>query len=171
MFSRLHIHHDTIIKFYKLKRTFLKYGFGLGFFQKYIGIKESLVYNDSYGAGSKTLALVEEMKAKSDIVMKETNDARWEIFTLNYDNIRNKVKDIKFISDQRFTFNEISRGLQSFVKQYGLRDKTVYLMYYKDDDTGRNQYWMSDKKDNKNPYLGTMKDSVNAKVKEIWIFE
>lgn len=141
------------------------------FFKKYIGIKESLVYNDSYGAGSKTLALLDEMKSKSDIVMKEINDARWEIFMQNYDNITNKVKSIKFISDQRFTFNEISRGLQSFIKQYGLHDMTLYLMYYNDKETNTNLYWMSDKRDNKNPYLGTMNDSLNSTVKEIWIYE
>ena len=141
------------------------------FFKKYIGIKESLVYNDSYGAGSKTLILLDEMKSKSDEVMKEINDARWEIFMQNYNSIRNKVKDIKFISDQRFTFSEISRGLQSFIKQYGLHDQTLYLMYYKDPDTNQNKYWLSDKRDNKNPYLGTMDDSANVKIKEVWIYE
>ncbi|HMQ67837.1 MAG TPA: DUF3347 domain-containing protein [Ignavibacteria bacterium] len=141
------------------------------FFKKYIGVKESLVYNDSYGAGSKTIVLLDEMKSKSDEVMKGINDARWEIFIQNYNSIRNKVKDIKFIDDQRFTFSEISRGLQGFIRQYGLHDQTVYLMYYKDPDTNETRYWLSDKRDNKNPYLGTMDDSLNVNVKEVWIYE
>ncbi|MCB0728232.1 MAG: DUF3347 domain-containing protein [Ignavibacteriae bacterium] len=141
------------------------------FFKKYIGIKESLVYNDSYGAGSKTIVLLDDMKSKSDEVMKGINDARWEIFMQNYNSIRNKVKDIKFIADQRFTFSEISRGLQGFIRQYGLHDQTVYLMYYKDEESNEIKYWLSDKRDNKNPYLGTMDDSLNAIVKEVWIYE
>ena len=111
------------------------------------------------------------MKSKSDEVMKGINDARWEIFMQNYNSIRNKVKDIKFIADQRFTFSEISRGLQGFIRQYGLHDQTVYLMYYKDEESNEIKYWLSDKRDNKNPYLGTMDDSLNAIVKEVWIYE
>lgn len=141
------------------------------FFKKYTGIKESLVYNDSYGAGSKTLTLLDEMKSKSNEVLKDTKDARWEIFMQNYNSIRSKVQDIKFIDDQRFTFNEISRGLEGFIKQHGLHDKTIYLMYCKDDATGKNLNWLSDKKDNKNPYTGIMNDTGNVILKETWIFE
>lgn len=141
------------------------------FFKKYIGVKESLVYNDSYGAGSKTLTLLDEMKAKSDEITKDTKDARWDIFIKNYNSIKKKVQDIKFISDQRFTFNEISRGLEIFIKQYGLHDKTVYIMKYKNKETNNYMYWMSDKNDNKNPYTGSKIDSSNVIVKEVWVFE
>ena len=95
------------------------------FFKKYIAVKEALVYKDSYGAGSKTLTLLEQMKSKSDEVNKDIKDARWDIFMHNYENIIKKVKDNKFIAEQRFTFSEVSRGLENFIKQYGLYDKTI----------------------------------------------
>jgi len=141
------------------------------FFKKYISVKEALVYKDSYGAGSKTLTLLEQMKSKSDEVNKDIKDARWDIFMHNYENIVKKVKDNKFIAEQRFTFSEVSRGLENFIKQYGLYDKTIYLMQYRNDSLNINSTWMTDKKDFKNPYTGELNDTVYSKVKEVWVFE
>lgn len=141
------------------------------FFKKYIAVKEALVYKDSYGAGSKTLSLLEQMKSKSDEVNKDIKDARWDIFMHNYESIVKKVKDNKFIAEQRFTFSEVSRGLENFIKQYGLHDKTVYLMQYRNDSLNINSSWMTDKRDFKNPYTGELNDTVNSRVKEVWVFE
>ncbi|MFZ1321484.1 MAG: DUF3347 domain-containing protein [Ignavibacteria bacterium] len=141
------------------------------FFKKYIAIKEALVYKDSYGAGSKTLTLLEQMKSKSDEVNKDIKDARWDIFIHNYESIVKKVKANKFIAEQRFTFSEVSRGLENFIKQYGLNDKTIYLMQYRNDSLNINSSWMTDKKDFKNPYTGEINDTVYSRVKEVWVFE
>jgi len=141
------------------------------FFKKYIEIMEALVYKDSYGAGSKTLTLLESMKSESDKVNKEIKDARWDIFMHNYESIVKKVKANKFIAEQRFTFSEISRGLENFIKQYGLHDKTIYLMQYRNDSLNINSSWMTDKKDFKNPYTGDLNDTIYSKVKEVWVFD
>ncbi|MBS1517479.1 MAG: DUF3347 domain-containing protein [Bacteroidetes bacterium] len=141
------------------------------FFRQYSGIKDALVYNDADGAGRKTLQLLDEMKSASDKITKENDDALWKIFILNYESIRSKAESLKFITEQRFMFGEISRGIVNLIRHYGLHDKTVYLLEYRDDSLNANQQWLSDKRDARNPFIGKMNDTLHTKVKEVWIFE
>lgn len=139
-------------------------------FKQYLSVKDALVYNDSYNAARNTLKLLDDMKSKTKNTGILNKDDRWVLFLKNYDNIRSKVESAKFISDQRFLFNEITNGLQMFIKQYGLYDKTIYLMQCKSDPPLDNAKWFSDSKDKKNPYLGLLNDTSCAKVNEIWNF-
>ncbi len=43
-------------------------------------------------------------------------------------------------------------------------------MECKDDAKNIDDSWLSDSRDKKNPYLGSINDSVCAMVKEIWVF-
>lgn len=139
-------------------------------FKQYIIIKDALVYNDSYNALRNTLKLIDEMKSKTKDIDILNKDDRWVFFIKNSDNIRNKVESTTFISEQRFLFNEITNGMQNFIKQFGLYDKTIYLMQCSTDSPAGNGKWFSDSRDKKNPYLGLQNDTVCAKVKEVWKF-
>lgn len=139
-------------------------------FAQYVTIKDALVYRDSQGAVRNTLKLLDDMKEKSKDIDLLTKDARWALFTANFDNIKRKIESTTFISEQRFMFNEISRGMGEFIKTYGMWDKTIYLMQCDSGLTGGRAQWFSDSRDRKNPYFGTMDDTTCIKVKEIWEF-
>ena len=140
-------------------------------FRQYISIKDALVYSDPYNSRRNTLKLLEDMKSKTKDIGLLNSDDRWVFFINNYDNIRSKVEAAEFISQQRFIFSEITIGIQNFIKQFGLYNKTIYLMK----STGESQYgnneWLSDSKDKKNPYLGKINDTTYTEVKEAWKFD
>ncbi len=139
-------------------------------FRQYITIKDALVYSDPYNSKRNTLKLLEDMRSKTKDIRLLNSDERWVFFINNYDNIRSKVEAAEFISQQRFIFSEITNGIQNFIKQFGLYNKTIYLMK----STGESQYgnneWLSDSKDEKNPYLGKINDTTYTEVKEAWKF-
>lgn len=138
-------------------------------FRQYI-TKDALVYNDTYNAKRNTLKLLEDMRSKSKDIQLLNSDDRWAFFINNYDNIRNKVEAAEFISQQRFLFNEIANGIQNFIKQFGLYNKTIYLLKSTAESQYGNNEWLSDSKDKKNPYLGMTNDTTYTKVKEAWKF-
>lgn len=139
-------------------------------FKQYIAVKDALVYGDSYNAVINTLKLLDDMKSKTKDVDILDKDDRWVLFLNNYEMIKKKVETTKFISEQRFLFNEITNGIIEFIKQYGLYDKTIYLYQCSDNLISGNGRWLSDKRNNKNPYLGRTNDTTCAKVKEVWKF-
>ena len=139
-------------------------------FRQYIAVKDALVYNDSYNSVRNTLKLLDDMRSKTKNIDLLNKDDRWVFFMNNFDNIRNKAESAKFISEQRFLFNEITDGLKNFIKQYGLYDKTIYLMKCTAGSQAGNTEWFSDSRDKKNPYLGLLNDTANIKVKEVWKF-
>ena len=140
------------------------------FFKQYMAIKDALVYNDSYSAVRNTVKLLDDMRSKSADIDVLNKDDIWIFFISNYENIRRKAESARFISEQRFLFNEITTGLKTFIKQYGLFDKTIYLMQNTSDSASVNAEWLSDKRDKKNPYLGLLNDTNFVKVKEVWKF-
>ena len=139
-------------------------------FRQYVTVKDALVYGDSFSATKNTIKLLDDMKSKTKDLDDLNKDARWLLFVKNYDRIRSKAESATFISEQRFLFNEITTGLQNFIKQYGLYDKTIFLMQCSSDSSAGNEIWFSDSRDNKNPYLGLQNDTICAKVKEVWKF-
>ncbi|MBK8381222.1 MAG: DUF3347 domain-containing protein [Ignavibacteria bacterium] len=139
-------------------------------FKQYILVKDALVYGDSFSATRNTLKLLDDMKSKTKDLDDLNKDARWVLFIKNYDRIRSKAESTTFISEQRFLFNEITNGLQNFIKQFGLYDKTIYLMQCSSDSSAGNSVWFSGSRDKKNPYLGLQNDTTCAKVKEVWKF-
>ena len=139
-------------------------------FRQYIAVKDALVYNDSYNSVRNTLKLLDDMRSKTKSIDLLNKDDRWVFFLNNFDNIRNKAESAKFISEQRFLFNEITNGLRNFIRQYGLYDKTIYLMKCTAGSQAGNTEWFSDSRDKKNPYLGLLNDTANIKVKEVWKF-
>ena len=140
-------------------------------FKQYIAVKDALVYNDSYGAMNNTLKLLDEMKSKTKDIEVLNKDDRWILFINNYANLRSKVQKTTFISDQRFLFNEITNGIKNFIKQFGLYDKTIYLMQCETGSSAGNAQWFSDSRDTKNPYFGLLNDTTCSKVKEVWKFK
>lgn len=140
-------------------------------FKQYLAIKDALVYNDSYGAVSNTLKLLDDMKSKTKNIEVLNKDDRWVLFLNNFDGIKKKVESTTFISEQRFLFNEITLGIREFLKQYGLSDRTVYLMQSPDKSSEMTGNWLSSSRDKKNPYMGLPDDTANIKVKEIWMFK
>ncbi len=139
-------------------------------FKQYILVKDALVYGDSFSATGNTLKLLDDMKSKTKDLDDLNKDARWVLFIKNYDRIRSKAESTTFISEQRFLFNEITNGLQNFIKQFGLYNKTIYLMQCSSDSSAGNSVWFSGSRDKKNPYLGLQNDTTCAKVKEVWKF-
>ncbi|MDQ3194493.1 MAG: DUF3347 domain-containing protein [Bacteroidota bacterium] len=139
-------------------------------FSQYLKIKDALSYSDESGAKRNTLTLLEHMKSKTEAIEIINKDERWILFLHNYESIRSKVEAANFIAEQRFLFGEISRGIQEFIKYYGLNDKTIYLMNCKNDEKNVNASWLTDSRDKKNPFLGSINDTVCSKVKEVWVF-
>ena len=139
-------------------------------FKQYILVKDALVYGDSFSATRNTLKLLDDMKSKTKDLDDLNKDARWVLFIKNYDRIRSKAESTTFISEQRFLFNEITNGLQNFIKQFGLYNKTIYLMQCSSYSSAGNSVWFSGSRDKKNPYLGLQNDTTCAKVKEVWKF-
>ncbi|MBK8553876.1 MAG: DUF3347 domain-containing protein [Ignavibacteria bacterium] len=139
-------------------------------FKQYIAVKDALVYNDSFGAKRNMLQLIDDLKSETKDFEILNKDDRWVFFINNYDKIRNKANSTTFISDQRFLFNEITIGLMKFIKQFGLNNKSIYIMNCLTDSSIGNAVWLSNKNDTKNPYLGLMNDTLCAKVKEVWKF-
>ncbi|HMS35300.1 MAG TPA: DUF3347 domain-containing protein [Ignavibacteria bacterium] len=139
-------------------------------FRQYITIKDALVYSDPYNSKRNTLKLLEDMRSKTKDIQLLKRDDRWTFFINNYDNIRSKVEAADFISQQRFLFNEITNGIQNFIKQFGLYNKTIYLMKSTAESQYGNNEWLSDSKDEKNPYLGMINDTTYTKVIEAWKF-
>ncbi|MEP7145743.1 MAG: DUF3347 domain-containing protein [bacterium] len=139
-------------------------------FRQYLTIKNALAYSDAFSAKRNTLTLLEQMKTNTKDIDIINKDDRWMIFLFNYENIRSKVEAADFIQEQRFLFGEISSGLQQFIKYYGLYDKTIYLMQCSNNEKNVNGSWLSDSRDKKNPYLGSINDTACAKVKEVWVF-
>jgi len=110
------------------------------------------------------------MVSKTKNIELLNNDDRWIFFKNNFDNIKNKVESTNFISEQRFLFNEITAGIQQFIRQYGLYDKTIYIMQCDNGTSYGPAKWLSGSRDKKNPYFGISNDTTCLKVKEVWKF-
>ncbi|MEO8446141.1 MAG: DUF3347 domain-containing protein [bacterium] len=141
------------------------------FFKQYSGIRDALAYNDASGAERYAVQLLDKMRSEALEINKDNKDVRWELLDQNYENIKKKISSQGSIADQRFAFSEISEYIQTFIKQYGLYDKTIFLLQCdKDSRYGKGEWLASDTVFVKNPYLGIVNDTVCAKVNQIWKF-
>lgn len=141
------------------------------FFKHYSGIKDALAYNDAAGAERYAVQLLDKMRSEAPVINKDNKDVRWDLLDQNYDNIKKKISAQGSIADQRFAFSEISGYIQIFIKQYGLYDKTIFLLQCNEDSRyGKGEWLASDTAFMKNPYLGIVNDTVCAKVNQIWKF-
>lgn len=137
---------------------------------EYIEIKQALTDNDS------TKALMKSNQIKRTLTnIKDSglNDKLKEAWKKESEKIEKCCKEMTIsekIDNQRKAFSKMTDIMTGLAKNFGFKNRTVYLMYCSDKKAG---YWLVDTKDIGNPYLGKISEGEKpcAEIKEAWMFE
>jgi hypothetical protein len=120
-------------------------------FMEYTHLKHALSENDS------TQAIMQTNQMKKTVVNLKTgllNDnlkKEWDKLSIKIDECCKGITTTENIEKQRKKFVEITGILTELVKNFGLKNKTVYTLNCPDKKAGN---WLVDTKDISNPYLG-----------------
>jgi hypothetical protein len=137
---------------------------------EYIQMKQALTDNDS------TQALMKANQIKrtlSNLKHEKLEDKLKEKWGKESDKIEKCCKEVTLtekIDNQRKAFSKLTDIMRDIVKDFGFKNRTIYLVYCDDKKAG---YWLVDTKDIDNPYLGKTREGEKpcAEVKEAWKFE
>jgi transcriptional regulator of acetoin/glycerol metabolism len=137
---------------------------------EYIQMKQALTDNDS------TQALMKANQIKrtlSNLKNEKLVDKLKEKWGKESDKIEKCCKEVTLtekIENQRKAFSRLTDIMRDIVKDFGFKNRTIYLIYCDDKNAG---YWLADTKDINNPYLGKIPEGEKpcAEVKEAWKFE
>jgi hypothetical protein len=135
---------------------------------EYIEMKQALTKADS------TQALMKANQIKrtlSNIKTEGLNDKMKDKWFNQSDKIEKCCKQVTLnenIENQRKAFSKLTDIMRDIAKDFGFKNRTVYLIYCEDKKAG---YWLVDSKDIDNPYLGKTGEKPCAEVKEAWKFE
>jgi len=136
----------------------------------YIGMKLALASDDSTQALMKANQIKRTLTNIKTDVLDDKMKAKWE---KESDNIEKCCKEVTLnekIDNQRKAFSKLTDIMTDITKDFGFKNRTVYLMYCSEKNAG---YWLVDTKDIDNPYLGKAPEGEKpcAEVKGSWKFE
>lgn len=133
-----------------------------GIFDEYSDIKDELVDDDTSGVikqaeeFSRTLTKVQSEGAS------ESPGTKWKLWVSSAEKIIADLKNTENLAKQRKIFADLSLTMETMIKSMGLNDKIVYKLFCSNVKE-KNNFWLTDSKNNKNPYYG--KDKANEKSK------
>jgi hypothetical protein len=149
-----------------------------GVFSDYIDIKNALADNDSSKAVNEANQLKKSLEGITDTSMTEKMRTGWKSGTAKVNKAADDIAAAKTLEDQRKAFSQLSEGMMSLIKTYGLNGRTVYVLQCSDTKIKYKAVWLVDSKDSDNPYAGgkasDADDNKSAKcgeVKEAWKFD
>jgi hypothetical protein len=99
--------------------------------------------------------------------------SKWKLWIASVEKISRDMKTAQTLDKQRVLFSELSSSMESMLLSFGLSNMTVYKVSCAIAKQ-KNNYWLTDSKDNTNPYFG--KDKSNEKsipcidVQKAWKF-
>jgi hypothetical protein len=137
---------------------------------EYIEMKQALTENDSTEALMKANQIKRTLSNLENTALDEKMKEKW---VKQSDKIEKCCKQVTLnenIDNQRKAFSKLTDIMTEITKDFGFKDRTIYLIYCSDKNAG---YWIADTKDIGNPYFGKTKEGEKpcAEVKEAWKFE
>lgn len=131
-------------------------------FDEYSDIKDELADDDT----SEVIKQADEfsktlMKVQSEGA-SESPGTKWKLWVSSAEIIASDLKTAENLAVQRKIFSDLSSIMETMIRSMGLSDKTVYKLSCSDVKV-KNNFWLTDSKNNKNPYYG--KDRANEKSK------
>jgi hypothetical protein len=131
-------------------------------FEEYSDIKDELADDDTAGVVNQT----QELKDALADIQKESVTGNmagsWNGWVSSAEKLADKMVSAGTLEKQREVFGELTASVEKLVKEYGLSDMTIYKVSCSTVKSKIN-YWLTDSKDNINPYYG--KDKSNEKTK------
>lgn len=142
-------------------------------FDEYADIKDELADDDSTAVTKQADELQQAlMKAQTEAASEKTT-SMWKLWVSSVEKITADLKNAKTLEKQRMLFSELSPVMESMIKNFGLNDMTVYRVSC-ETVKQKNTYWLTDSKDDANPFNGKDKSNEKSKpcitVEKAWIF-
>jgi hypothetical protein len=136
----------------------------------YIGMKLALSSNDSTKALMKANQIKRSLTNVKADVLNDDMKKKWEKQSEKIEKCCKEVTLNENITSQRKAFSKLTDIMTDLTKDFGFRNRTIYLMHCPDKSAG---YWIVDTKDIDNPYLGKTQEGEKpcAELKEAWKFE
>src|SRR4030095_13127728 len=131
-------------------------------FNEYSDIKDELADDDSLDITKQALDLKQAVLLFQTESASERSGHKWRIWVSSAEIIISDLKLAKTLDLQRKSFSELSSSIEAMIQSFGLKGKTIYKV----ECTGlkqKNNFWLTDSKNNLNPYYG--KDRSNERSK------
>ncbi len=137
---------------------------------EYIEMKQSLSKNDSTKALMKANQIKRTLSNIKTTGLDDKMKGKWDDESAKIEKCCKEVTLTEKIDNQRKAFSKLTDIMRDIAKDFGFKNRTVYLVYCDDKNAG---YWLVDTKDIDNPYLGKLNTGEKpcAEVKEAWKFE
>lgn len=139
-------------------------------FMEYTHLKQALAENDSTQAIMQTNQMKKTIGNLKTELLNDKLKQEWDKLNIKIEECCKGITTTENIEKQRKKFTEITAIISELVKNFGLKNKTVYTLNCTDKKAGS---WLVDTKDISNPYLGKLKPDEKpcAEVKEAVKFE
>ncbi len=137
---------------------------------EYIHMKQALAKNDSTDALMQSNQLKRALTNIEGAGLSDKQKNKWGKVSAKIEKCCREVTLDENLTNQRKAFSKMSDIMTDLTKEFGFKNRTVYLMYCSDKKAGN---WLVDTKDIDNPYLGVLapEEKPCAEVKEAWKFE
>lgn len=142
-------------------------------FDEYADIKDELADDDSAAVMKQADEFQQAlMKAQTEAASEKVTST-WKLWVSSVEKITADLKAEKSLDKQRILFSELTVSTESMIKNFGLNNITVYRVSC-ETVKQKNSYWLTDSKDNANPYHGKDKSNEKSKpcinVEKVWEF-
>jgi hypothetical protein len=142
-------------------------------FDEYSDIKDELADDDTAGVLKQAGEFKDALAKVQKEAASEKLSGSWKLWISSAEKLAAEMAAAKTLEKQREVFGELTSTVESLVKDFGLNDITIYKVSCSTIKT-KNSYWLTDSKDNVNPYYGKDKSNDKSKpcieVKQAWKF-
>jgi hypothetical protein len=143
-------------------------------FDEYADIKDELADDDSAAVTKQADEFQQALMKAQTEAASEKLTSTWKLWVSSVEKITADLKAASTIEKQRMLFSELTASVEAMIKNFGLSDMTVYRVSCATVKQ-KNNYWLTDSKDNANPYFG--KNKTNEKstpcitVEKVWEYK
>ena len=121
----------------------------------YLQIRDALVSDNEEAVNKATGKMYDAVTAVSSGKLEGKGLEAWQNHKTLYEAKLKEMQHIKGLENERSCFSNLSGITYYMIKNFGLKQGNLYADYCPMALNSKGAYWISDKKDIQNPYLGS----------------
>lgn len=123
--------------------------------EAYLQVKNALVSDDEDAVNKATSRMYDAVAAVSSGKLDGKGLEAWQNHKTLYEARLKEMQHSKGLENERSSFSYLSGIMYYMIKNFGLKQGNLYADYCPMALNSEGAYWISDKKDIQNPYLGS----------------
>jgi hypothetical protein len=143
-------------------------------FDVYTDILDRLAVDDSAAVTKQAQEFSRALMKSQAESASEKFGNKWRLWVSSAEKIASDLRTASTLDRQRNLFSELSQAMENSVQNFGLKNRTVYKISCSTFKQ-KNNFWLTDSKNNVNPYYGQDKSNEKSQpciiVMKAWEFD